>query len=505
MHCGRAGDRIMREVWLTAKYEIRTTLGRRSFWVTTLLLPIVVIILVFLPAALLGDEDSGLPGLGADQDPQPLGYVDTAALLEHEPKDLPLGIVRRYNNEASAKADLDGGLIDRYYLIPHDYVESGRLTVVQARYQPLRALDSAALVTYVLNTGITGNESTARLLLNPVAALHVHSLHPTSYTGTDNLGTSSLLPHLLMFVLYFALAMTSGFMLQSVSKEKENRTAEVLLSTIRPRDLMLGKIAGLWVVGLIQVAVWLTVILSIFLSKKGVFGMDLAISGRPTLRLIPWTIVYFLLGYMMYSSLYVMLGVLAPTARDATQFTFIAILPLVVPMLFLTALTERPNGTLSIVLSVLPPTSPVAMVARMASAPVPWPQPVAGAAGLALVGCAFVLLAGRLFGAANLLSTRALTWSRLGALLRLQPTSAVDARRRSQAGLHDATQAKDEVLLQTKGAVSSRNVLILGLFGLLMVAFGIRQYLRGDSLGPALALAGAAIAAGAYYRYQRNR
>jgi len=497
----------MRTVWLTARHELRTTLGRKAFWLTTFLLPALVVLLVFLPNVFAGGTDAGVTIPDLVEDPQIIGYVDPAGLLHTTPSEVPAGVVRKYDSEAAAKAELSSGAIDRYYLIPHDYVESGRLTAVQVRYQPLRAVESTELITYVINTGITGNEAMAGLLLNPVAALESRSVDPEGPTRSQDPGANYFLPYLLMFVLYVALAMTSGFMLQSVSREKENRTAEVLLSTVRPRDLMLGKIAGLSTVGLLQVVVWLAVIFSVLLSRGSILGMDLSISAELALRVIPWTIVYFLLGYVMYSSLYAMLGVLAPTARDANQFVFIAIVPLVVPLLFLTAFAERPDGVLSTVLSLFPLTSPVAMVARMGSVPVPWWQLTACAAGLAVFAYFFVLLAGRLFRADNLLSTRALTWSRLGGVLKLRSATARLARRRGDPAAKEAAADGGEQDREPNaaGRASKQRTLMLGLIAVVMLFLGIREYLQGDSSGLAIAVAGVVIGAAAYYRYRRGR
>lgn len=499
------GDRPMRQVWLTAGHELRTTLGRKAFWLTTFLLPAMVVLLVYLPEAFAGGGDGGLPIPDPAAKLQPIGYVDPAALLQTKPSGLPTGLAREYESEAAAKAELLSGGIDRYYLIPQDYVESGRLTVIQARYQPLRAVESTNLITYLVNTGITGSEATARLLADPVAGLDARSLDPAGPAASQDPGAGYFIPYLLMFVLYVALAMTSGFMLQSVSREKENRTAEVLLSTVRPRDLMLGKIAGLSVVGLLQVAVWLAVIFGALLSKGSILSMDLSISAELALRVIPWTIAYFLLGYVMYSSLYAMLGVLAPTARDANQFVFIAIIPLIVPLLFLTAFAEKPDGTLSLVLSLFPLTSPVAMVARMGSTSVAWWQLAAGVAGLAVFAYLFVLAAGRLFRADNLLSTRALTWSRLGGALKVRPGRATTARRHGDVTVGPVTSAGERDRgHRTAATERRRRTLMLGLVAAVMVFFGVREYLRGDPSGLAIAVAGAVIAAAAYYRYRRR-
>ncbi len=183
---------------------------------------------------------------------------------------------------------------------------------------------------------------------------------------------------------------------------------------------MLGKIAGLSAVGLLQVAVWLAVFFGVLAGKGSVAGVDLNIGGAVAARAIPWTLAYFLLGYLMYASIYAVLGVLAPTARDANQFVFIAIIPLVVPLLFSGTFSDAPNGALATTLSLFPLTSPIAMVARLGATLVPWWQSLAGLLALGVFAYLFVLLAARLFRAENLLSSRALTWSRLTGELHLE-------------------------------------------------------------------------------------
>ena len=290
-----------------------------------------------------GGQDQGTSAPGVDAGTGPIGYVDPAGLLHTLPTDLPPGLARSYKDETQAQAALARAEIDRYYLIPSDYVASGRLTVVETRYQPLRAVDGTQLITYVINTGITGDERLAALLVDPSPGLESLALAPVAARAPDDPTAAYLLPYLLMFILYLALAMTSGFMLQSVSKEKENRTAEVLLVTLSPRSLMLGKMAGLSVVGLLQVAVWLAVFFGVLVGRGSVAGVDLNISGEVAARAIPWTLAYFLFGYLMYASVYAVLGVLAPTARDANHFVYIAIIPLVDPPALQRDLLGRPQ------------------------------------------------------------------------------------------------------------------------------------------------------------------
>jgi ABC-2 type transport system permease protein len=491
----------MRRVRLTAKYEMRSHLSRRSFWLTTFVLPAALVLVMFLIHAFSGGSaaQTALPGVASDT--RPIGYVDEGNLLRALPALLPADMVREYQDEQEAQSALGRAEIDRYYLVPADYVASGRLVVVQERYQPLRAVSNAGLITYLLDTGLTGNEGLARLLLDPTPTLQTSALAPVDVRTLDNTAAAGMLPYLLMFILYLALAMTSGFMLQTVSSEKENRTAEMLLVSMRPRDLMLGKIAGLSVVGLLQVAVWLACFFGIGNGFGSVIGVDLHVTGLAAARIVPWTIGYFLLGYLMYAAVYATLGVLTPTVRDANHFVYIAIIPLVIPLLFNTAISGSPNGPLAISLSLFPLTSPIAMVARLGSTLVPWWQSLAGLAALGVFAYVFILAAARLFRAENVLSSRALTWGRLRGGLSRQTAGPVvvevDAAKAS--GAPRVRPPKQPLASSTKRLYMSLVV------ALAVVVFGLVEYLvRGDKSGAIIAAVGVVAGVATYARRRRS-
>jgi len=219
-----------------------------------------------------------------------------------------------------------------------------------------------------------------------------------------------------MFILFFSITMSAGFMLQSVAKEKENRTAEILLLSVRPRELMLGKVLGLGFVALLQLAVWMG---GGWLALGQGQNMSAALAGftLPAGFAI-WAVLYFLFGYILYASVLGALGALAPNVREGTQFTFIAILPLLVPVWLNTAFIQAPSGALATALSLFPLTAPTAMVTRMSISYVPFWQPVVSLAGLVATTYLFVLIAGRFFRADTLLSDASLNWGRIRAELR---------------------------------------------------------------------------------------
>jgi len=517
----------MSRVWLTARFEARSHLGRRSFWLTTFVLPAAVVIVVLLVHAFMGD-DRGPTLVPSGEQGRPIGYVDASGLLDAPPIGLPPGLVNQYQSEAAASEALLSGKIDRYYVVAPDYLESGRLSVVERRYRPLRALEGNELITYVLNAGITGDETLAALLLDPTPVVESSALAPTGARPSGEAAGLYLLPYLLMFILYLALAMTSGFMLQSVSKEKENRTAEMLLVSVSPRQLMFGKILGLSAVGLLQVAIWIAAFFGVLSTSGGLFGLDIRLDGETAARVIPWTIAYFLLGYLLYASAYATLGVLAPTLRDANHFVYIAIIPLVIPLLFNSIFATEPNGALATTLSLVPFTSPVAMAARQGGTVVAWWQSLAGLVALGLFAYGFVLAAAKLFRAENILSSRALTWQRLKRELRLagaestagprQPASRgpVVTSRQSRSGDSDRPGSVGRVRGAGAGAGakpgtgkywpagSKQKAYLSGAVALVVIAIGIFEYVRGGESGIILIVVGAATAFSAYRRYRKS-
>jgi len=117
--------------------------------------------------------------------------------------------------------------------------------------------------------------------------------------------------------------------------------------------------------------------------------------------------VYFLLGYAMYASLMAGLGAMVPNLREASQATCVVILPLIIPLFFINALIGQPGSTLSVVLSLFPLTSPVAMMTRLATGSVPWWQPFLAAVLQGLTALLIVKSVAGMFRAQYLLTGQA--------------------------------------------------------------------------------------------------
>lgn len=409
----------MRSTFLVIEHEIKTTLAKRSFWITTFLFPVVIVLFTVLPQLFAQDAVSESEGLGVavQTGVQSIGYVDHAGVLARLPTGLPAGALQRFSNEDEAQEALAAGRVRQVYILPPDFVATGQVVLVDSQAAPLAGLSTVNLLEYAITYNLLGgDERLASLLQDPMPHLEVTALNPPTAPARDETDPLSFgVPIAVMFILFFTITMSSGYMLQSVVKEKENRTAEVLLLSLQPVELMGGKIIGLGTVALVQMLVWLA------LGRIALVGgqaVTTAAASVVTPAFAAWTVLYFLLGYLLYASALGALGALAPNVREGSQFTFILILPLLLPLWFNSVFTQAPDSAMVVALSLFPLTAPTAMVTRLAVTAVPLWQMAVGLAGLAVTAFFFVQASAHFFRADTLLSDSSLNWQRLLAELR---------------------------------------------------------------------------------------
>ncbi|MCA9874442.1 MAG: ABC transporter permease, partial [Anaerolineales bacterium] len=249
----------MHKIFLVIKHEIITTLQRRSFWIMTFLFPAIIIFFnlgtqVIANSSFNQEDVQGILA-GTSATPETIAYVDEAGIINHLPPSMAATTLQRFASEDEARAALDAGDYEYFFLIPADYVASGNLIVITKDFRPLNT-PNENLLSFVLAYNLTDDEQTAVALLDPTPNVQQQALAPQ--TGNDqNNPLTFFVPFATMFIFFFLISMSSGFMLQSVTREKENRTVEILLLSLRPRELMLGKVLGLSVVALLQMVVWM--------------------------------------------------------------------------------------------------------------------------------------------------------------------------------------------------------------------------------------------------------
>jgi len=420
----------MRNALLVIKHEISTMLGKPSFWLMTFLFPAAIIVLSIGTRA-LGEsslaQGGGNPLIDSLGNRVGIGYVDESGLIKKVPDSIEyegfgdsqfvisFDALRQYADQTSAQAALEAGDVRQYYVVPADFLATGNLFMVDKNFSLFASPDSSSLFEQIIYFNLTGDAQRGRALTDPTPNIDTQRLAPQKLKADDDSLEAYFVPFGALFIFFFALTMTGGFMLQSVAKEKENRTIEVLLVSLRPRDLMLGKIAGLGLIALLQLLLWTAGGLLVLGRGQSIFaGLEQLPDG-----FLAWAILYFVLGYLLYAAILGALGALAPNAREGSQFTFIAMLPLMIPLWLANTFIQTPNAGVSVFLSLFPLTAPTSMITRMAAGvTVPVWQPIAGLTGLALTAYLFIWLSARLFRADTLLAFDSLNVRRIVRALR---------------------------------------------------------------------------------------
>jgi len=396
----------MLNVLTIIRHEIKTTLSKPSFWIMATLFPMFIVGLNIFTQVISRQAIEGAQAREAERMEKALAvyYVDEAGLIRSLPEDIPAGMLVEYASRDDAQNALQAGEIDSYTIIPSDYIQSGNIIIVQADYNPL-GFTTEDIFQNIIVYNLTGDAALTAALRDPLTAVQSESVAPAVAEPVRRPGSEALafiVPFAVMFIFFILIVMGGGYMLESVAREKENRTIEVLLVSINPLQMMLGKIVGLSMIALLQMLIWVGGGLLVL------GGADQFIEGASSFRFPPgflfYALAFFVLGYLMYASLLGAVGALAPSSKEGGTLTFIVMLPLFAPLWFNQAMVQQPNGVLSIIFSMLPFTAPVAMLTRLAILDVPFWQILTSLAGLAVMTYLMVALAARFFRADTLLS-----------------------------------------------------------------------------------------------------
>jgi ABC-2 type transport system permease protein len=214
--------------------------------------------------------------------------------------------------------------------------------------------------------------------------------------ASKNAGMNLAISGVFFFLIYMSIFIYGAYIMRGVLEEKNSRIVEVIVSSVRPTTLMLGKILGIGLVGLTQYAVWACLALAVTLKGAA------AVIGMGELPHIPVAtigafVLFFLLGYFLYASLYAALSAPFNTEQEAQQFVIIPGM-----MLILTSTTwffafNQPNGTLATVLSFFPFTAPLMMFMRISVQTPPLWQIATSVALLVATIFAVAWFAGRIY------------------------------------------------------------------------------------------------------------
>lgn len=400
----------MNKTWLIFKYELISVLTRKSFIITLLLVPIVSTV-VMLVIGIFGQNTGAAIEQLFSPTPHTIveGFVDHSGLIQTLPKEINPETLLRFPDETSAQKAVEAGKIEAYYVVPPDYLQSGDLLYIRKDYNPLSGMDQSSRFENVLRFNLLGGDSARVQQIDQPVKIETVNLSTEPVRDPES-ALTFFVPYIVTMIFYIVIMTSASLLMNNVNTEKENRVLEILFSSVTPTEMLTGKIIALGLTGLLQTVVWTGA--GLLLLRFSGRSLNFSAAFQLPISILLWGIVFFIVGYAIYASLMAGIGAMVTNLREASQVTTVVIIPLVIPLMFISSLAQDPNGTLALILSLIPFTAPVSMMARLASGTIPVWQPV-----LAAVLCAFTAwfivrgVAG-LFRAQTMLSGQPLKFNR---------------------------------------------------------------------------------------------
>lgn len=353
----------MNKLFKVAKYEYTRNVLTKRFWVALFAVPLSFIVFSLISTVITIKSI----------DTRPVGLIDRAGIitltqdLKENPGffDIQVELVRFTDEELAKKACL-AGEHQGYILIPEDYTDRYQIVWKGNKAITEEVMD---IVRKYLSDNLIANENIPHLArIEEGMNLRLESLDGSM--KSDGASWQRIIPPLFIGLLYFILVMSSGtYLLQSLVEEKENRTIEIMLTTVSHNQLMGGKIIGNIGVGITQLLTWAVIVaVALFIFRARVpFLSELILD--PALMTI--SLVFLLVSFVFTASVLAIFGATVTESQEGQQMIGIIVVPTLLPLYFISVFMNSPNGVLAKILSFFPFSSPIAMGLRMAFTHVP--------------------------------------------------------------------------------------------------------------------------------------
>ena len=383
----------MNKLRLIIAREYMSLVGRKSFIIMTLLIPFLFLIIAAIPVALAYLNDKG-------SETQQIAVIDEtgryAAALHSDDMYSFVAIMGDTVTNAREFYNKANGSLDAVIIIPHNVDSTGVVniysegTITPALVSSVRSiLTDTIQKAHLAEMGIPNLQ---QMVKKAHVDVDVRSVKWSESGDEQESSTTAAmgLGFMLSFITYMFVLLYGAMIMNSVIEEKTNRIVEVVVSSCRPFQLMLGKIIGVGLVGLTQMAIWIVLILIIGTVAGGALGLNGASAASPeamaaasgadmgmmesimrqamSINYVPILlnfVLYFIGGYLLYSSLFAGLGSAVDQASDSSQFTTPVILIMLIAFYAGMACMENPSGPMAFWCSIIPFTSPVVMMIRL--------------------------------------------------------------------------------------------------------------------------------------------
>lgn len=365
-----------KRVWIVARQAYLTHLKRAGFIIMTAIIPLLGALILLIGFFFAGEaRQIGRSFFGQFEEAQlGFGVVDRSGnfspILPEYRDDFTL-----YPDEQQAEEALEAEQASQILIIESNYLESGKITVVTlgSGFDSVSVSGSDHIRSFLIDHLLQDEiEPILRARIADPMNIEPRIISSSGTTQGEGAWTfvfNLVVPYILSMFLIMTIFMSSGYLLQSVAEEKENRVIEIIVSSIRPIELMAGKILGMGALGITQVLVW--VVSSLGFGSGAVALLAATGAGQIPANVLILGIVFYVLGYLLYAILMAGVGTLGATAQESQQLAGIFSLFAAIPYMLSGFLFGNANAPIARVLSFFPLTAPTMMLLRLPLAKIP--------------------------------------------------------------------------------------------------------------------------------------
>lgn len=365
----------MTKLGAIVRQEFKIAAANKTFIILTIIGPFLILAITVLPGLL-----SMNPKVSSGGGPVAVSGGDAVlqSALETAIGTQGRKLLRLGDDDASrtqAKADIAKGELDALVVLEGDWMDQGGTIYTKTGTDAIlfslveQTLGAVARETRIARSGI--DPALARELSREVTLSVVGVGKDSSEKkGIEDAFMTTLFTAMGFVMLIYMTTILYGQLIgRSVVQEKVSKTVEVMLSSVSSRELMIGKILGLGLAGLLQYGVWagMALVLSKFLAP----ALGIAAPAAVSLGNIAWLVVFFVLAFFLYAAGYAAIGAAAEDESHLGQLAWPLLVFLIIPLVMISSFVMNPNSTLSVVLSLFPMTSPIVMLIRVLVSPPP--------------------------------------------------------------------------------------------------------------------------------------
>ena len=386
----------MTQIIKIAKWEYLNRVKTKLFIITTLLLPVLFALISILPTWLATLDPEKTSKIGLIYGSKQTALINDFKILvqnQYKTKNgMPEFSFVNIDNDQNALSKILDKTIQGYLSVSPNILDSGQVEYYSLSLSNIRQYSNLknALQNAVINHRLdrAGIDVSLIKQLNENIGFKTFELDEDGSSKSGNKIADIVVPMIFVFVLFMIIFTSGQLLLRSVMEERTSRTIELLLSTVNPLQLMTGKILGLGLLGVTQMIIYvLTAFIANHYKNWGVLEYSQ----------IPVLLIYFLLGYLFYASIFAMIGTFFSSEQEAQQSTSIISFIAILPFIFGSYFISNPSSYLTTVFSYIPPLTPFMMIMRIGMGTVETSE-IIYTSFLLVISCLLMLkLSGKLF------------------------------------------------------------------------------------------------------------